>query len=113
MPGLLLRIALGGALIAAALLKLASPERSRLALATFGLHGRVAWVAWTSLVAAELGLAAGVIAGSDAAALGAAGLMVVLAAAMGSALVQGRAGEPCGCFGARSQVSGWAVARNL
>ena len=113
MPGLLLRIALGGVLLGAAVLKLASPEQSRLALATFGLRGRIAWVAWTGLVAAELGLAAGVIAGSDAAALAAAALMGVMAAVMGSALLQGRAGEPCGCFGARSRVSPWAVARNL
>jgi hypothetical protein len=100
-------------LIAAAVLKLAAPERSRLALGTFGLDGHIAWAAWICLVAAELGLAAGIVAGSDAAALAAAALMAVMAAAMGSALLQGRAGEPCGCFGGRSQVSLWALGRNV
>jgi Methylamine utilisation protein MauE len=113
MPGLVLRLVLGGVLIAAAVLKLAAPERSRLALATFGLEGRIGWAAWIGLIGAELGLAAGVIAGSDVAALAAAALMLVMAGAMGNALLRGRAGEPCGCFGARSEVGIGAVAHNV
>jgi len=113
MPGLLLRLALGGVLIAAALMKLGAPERSRLALGTFGLHGRTGWVAWAALIVAEAGLAAGVVAGSDAAALGAAALMLAMAGAMGTAMMRGRAGQPCGCFGARSEVGGASIARNL
>jgi hypothetical protein len=113
MPGLALRLALGGILAAAAVLKLAAPEQSRIALGTFGLHGRLAWIAWSALIAAELGLAAGTVAGSDTAALGAAALMLAMAGAMGSALLRGRAGAPCGCFGARSEVGLPAVLRNL
>ena len=113
MPGLLLRLALGGVLIAAVLLKLAAPERSRLALGTFGLHGPTGWIAWAGLLLAEVALAAGVVAGSDAAALGAAALMLAMAGATGSALIQGRAGQPCGCFGARSEVGVASIARNL
>jgi hypothetical protein len=98
---------------AAAVLKLSSPERSRLALATFGLRGRAAWVAWVGMIATEVGLAAGVIAGSRAAALAAAAMMIVLAAAIGGALLRGRAGEDCGCFGAGSTVGPAGLLRNL
>lgn len=37
----------------------------------------------------------------------------MFAALMGSALMRGRAGAPCACFGARSTVSGLSVLRNL
>ena len=71
------------------------------------------WLAWAFAVVAELGLAIGVAVGSDAAAYGAAGLMLLFAATLGSALLEGKAGSPCGCFGPRSTVSPLAVARNL
>jgi methylamine utilization protein MauE len=113
MPGLILRLGLGAFLIASAALKLASPERTRLGLATFGLAGAAAWAAWTGLIAAELGLAVAVIAGSDDAAWASAAMMLILAGVLTSALIQGRAGAPCGCFGGGSKVSRAAVLRNL
>jgi len=82
-------------------------------MATFGVTGRRAQaVAWGLLVATELGLAAGVIAGSATAAYLAAALMATFAATMISAIMRGRAGAPCACFGARSTVGWAAVARN-
>ena len=100
---------LGGASIA----KLASPASSRAALATFGIDGRRAQaVAWALLIVAELGLAAGVIAGSATAAYLAAALMAMFAATMVGAILRGRAGAPCACFGARSTVGWLSVARN-
>jgi len=60
-----------------------------------------------------LGLAMAVAAGVDAAAYGAAALMAMFAALMGSALMRGRAGAPCACFGSRSRVSRLGIARNL
>lgn len=108
-----LRLVLGGMLAAASLAKLASPESSRAALSTFAIASRRAQaVAWTLLIAAELGLAAGVIAGSRIAALLAAALIATFAATMIGAILRGRAGAPCACFGARSTVGWPAVARN-
>jgi hypothetical protein len=105
---------LGGLLAGAAVAKLASPASSRAALATFGVDDRRAQgIVWAALIAAELALAAGVIAGLDGAAWLAAALMATFAATMVGALMRGRAGAPCACFGARSTVGWHSVARNL
>jgi hypothetical protein len=104
---------LAAVLVAAAVLKLAAPAESRLALATFGVRSTGAqWALWSVVIALELGLAAGVAAGLDAAAWGAAALLAAFALALGSALARGRAGAPCACFGARSRLSGRALARD-
>jgi thiol-disulfide isomerase/thioredoxin len=111
---IVVRIALAGVLGGAALAKLASPRSSEAALATFGFgEGPLRRVAWAGLIALELGLAIAVAAGVDTAAYGAAALMAMFAALMGSALMRGRAGAPCACFGSRSRVSRLAIARNL
>lgn len=108
------RLVLGGVLAGASLAKLASPGSSRAALATFGIEGRRAQaLAFPVLIAAELGLAVGVIAGSEPAAWLAAGLMTAFAATMAGVIMRGHAGAPCACFGARSTVGWRAVARNL
>ena len=108
------RLLLGGLLATASLAKLASPASSRGALSTFGVaDGPAQWLVWASMIATELVLAAGVIAGSDAAALGAAAVMLLFATTMVGALLRGRAGGPCACFGVRSTVSWLAVGRNL
>ena len=108
------RLILGLILAGSAVLKLASPASSRAALATFEIHGEyMRWVAWVLLIAVELGLAAGVIAGSDTAAWLAAAFLTVFAAALAGAILRGRAGAPCACFGSRSTVGWSSVARNL
>ena len=61
----------------------------------------------------ELGLAAGVIAGLSLAVYAAAVLQLCFAAALTWALLRGRLGAPCGCFGPRSRVGPAAVVRNL
>jgi Methylamine utilisation protein MauE len=105
---------LGGVLVGAALAKLASPSSSRAALASFGItQAGSQGVAWAALVAAELALGAGVIAGLDLAALLAAALMLLFAGTVAGAIMRGRAGAPCACFGARSTVGWRQVARNL
>jgi Methylamine utilisation protein MauE len=108
------RLVLGGVLAGASLAKLASPGSSRAALATFGIDGRgpQAFAFWL-LIATELGLATGVIAGSETAAWLAAALMAMFAATMAAAIMRGRAGAPCACFGARSTVGWSGVGRNL
>jgi hypothetical protein len=105
-----------GALVLAgsAALKLASPGSSRAALATFDLEGeRIRWLAWGVLVVTELALAVGVAAGSDEAAWLAAALLTLFSAALVGAILRGRAGAPCACFGSRSTVGWGAVLRNL
>ena len=105
---------LGAVLAGASAAKLASPETSRTALSTFGFHGAgLQGAVWAALIATELGLAAGVIAGSDLAALLAAALMALFAGTMAAAMLRGRAGAPCACFGAGSKVSGAGIARNV
>jgi hypothetical protein len=112
--GLGARLLLGLVLAGSATLKLASPRSSRAALATFEIEGeRLRWVAWALLVGVEYGLAAEVIAGSEGAAWLAAGFMTFFAAALVGAILRGRAGAPCACFGSRSTVGWGSVARNL
>jgi hypothetical protein len=108
------RLILAGVLVAAAGTKLARPRSSCAAMQIYGFRRPVGqWIAWAFVVAAEAGLAVGVAAGSDAAAYAAAGLMLLFAATLGSALLEGKAGAPCACFGPSSTVSPLAVARNL
>ncbi len=105
-----LRCLLAAVLLAAAGAKLARPGESRAAL-----RGLVALLgsapAFAAVVAMEVALAAGVALGSDVAALAAAAFLAASAAVLVRALRAGRAGAPCGCFGARSRVSRVAVAR--
>lgn len=94
--------------------KLASPRSSAAALGTFGLPASgLRWVAWGALICTELGLAVGVAAGSDAAAYLAAALLALFGLGLLGALLRGRAGAPCACFGSRSRVSGLSVLRNF
>jgi hypothetical protein len=110
-----LRLILGALLVVTAAAKLRSPAVSRAALGeTFGVTvPAMQPVIWASVIAVELVLGAGVIAGSTQAAYGAAALMAVFAALMIGAILRGKAGEPCGCFGAESRVGWAAVARNV
>jgi Methylamine utilisation protein MauE len=108
------RIILAAVLVAASVVKLASPRSSSAALATFGIDGpRARWIAWAGLIVTELALAAGVAAGLDLAAYLAAAMMAVFGVVLEIALRRGRAGAPCACFGARSTVSRAAVLRNF
>src|SRR5438309_2092113 len=114
MLGLILRVATAAMLLSAAALKLAAPRASRSALSTFGLRRAGArWTLWSLLIGLEVALAGGVAAGWDAAAYAAAGLQLVFAGVLAALLLAGRAGAPCGCFGARSRVRWHAVGRNL
>ena len=109
-----LRVLLGILLAGAALAKLASPRASIAAMASFGFEGGpLRPFAWAGLIAIELGLAVAVALGSDLAAYLACALMLLFAALTAGALMRGRAGAPCACFGPRSKVSWLGVLRNL
>jgi methylamine utilization protein MauE len=94
-------------LCAAAGLKAWQAERAAASLATFGIAGAAAqrtglWL----LIACELVLAVVLAAGVGSAPAAAAGLFVLFAAVTSVALLAGRAGQPCACFGASSRL-GW------
>jgi hypothetical protein len=109
-----LRLALAGVLSGAAVAKLASPSSGREALASFGFESPVARaIGFWSLIVIELGLAAALVAGSTEAAILGAALMLMFALVMAGAIARGKAGEPCGCFGARSRIGWTGVARNF
>ncbi len=114
MPSLLIRIALGAVLLISAALKVRAPQATEAGLATYGFaEGATRRAAWGSLIAVEVVLAAGVIAGSDTAAYLAASLLASFAALLVGAIMRGQAGAPCGCFGAESEVGWGGVARNV
>jgi uncharacterized membrane protein YphA (DoxX/SURF4 family) len=111
---IVLRVSLGIVLAGAALAKLVSPRASIDSMESFGFAGGpIRPIAWAGLIAVELGLAVAVALGSDAAAYAAAGLMLLFAALTAGAIMRGRAGTPCACFGPRSKVSWLGVLRNL
>jgi hypothetical protein len=106
------RLILAVVLAGAALSKLSTPGRAAAAMGTFGFATPLLrWGAFGLVTAAELILAAGVALGSDEAAYAAAALMALFALTLMSALMQGKTGAPCACFGSSSKVSGLAVAR--
>src|SRR5215211_4982484 len=109
-----LRVGLGLVLAGAALAKLTSARLSIAAMASYGFgDGPLRPIAWASLIATELILGVAVGLGSDAAAYAAAALMALFAALTVAAIMRGRAGAPCACFGPRSKVSWLGVVRNL
>jgi hypothetical protein len=107
------RLVVAGVLLVAAAAKLRSPFESADGLAALGFRSRQGrWLALLVAVIAEIGLAIAVLAGSERAIFAAAALMAVYTLTMIGAILRGRVGVPCGCFGARSRVSWGAVARN-
>jgi len=101
----------GAVLLAAAALKAADRTGTMVALAAFGVPGRVAGAAFAALVVVEAALAAGLAAGFDAAAYAAALVLTGFLVAQLAALARGGAGAPCGCFGAGGRLSRAAAGR--
>ena len=108
----LVALALGFVLAGSALLKLADGPGTRAALSTYGIRGEAtARAVWGGLIVVELALAVGVIVGVEAAAWAGAALFAAFAVAQAVALVSGRAGAPCACFGARGRIGQASLAR--
>jgi hypothetical protein len=112
MASVVLSLLLAVVLLASAVLKLAGGARARAALGTYGLHGRAAAALWAALIVAETVLAVGVAAGVEAAAWAAAALMAAFTLAQAVALLSGRAGAPCGCFGAGGRIGRASIGRS-
>jgi hypothetical protein len=103
----LLRFVLAAVLLASAGAKLVSGRSGREALGSYGIARPGARAAlWAGAIAAEAVLAVGVAASVPGAAEAAAALLGVFALALAAAILGGRAGAPCGCFGGRSRI-GW------
>ena len=85
-----------------------SPQAAA-ALATYGVRGaaRQRAVLWL-LVAGELAIGAALVAGFDWALAAAAALFALFAATTTTALLAGRGGRPCACFGGSSRL-GWST----
>jgi hypothetical protein len=84
-------------------------RRAAPALATYGVRGAVRQKAalWL-LVVVELCIATALIAGLDWALAAAAGLFALFVATTSAALLAGRGGRPCACFGGASRL-GWTT----
>lgn len=97
------------ALGASAAAKAWRSRRAALALATYGVQGaaRQRVTLWL-LIAGELCVAAALVAGLGWALAAAAALFALLAATTSAALLAGRGGRPCACFGGTSRLS-WAT----
>jgi hypothetical protein len=100
-------------LLGAAVAKLVAGAPARTALRSYGVtRPRAQTALWAGLVLVETGLAVAVALGVPGAAEAGAALFGLFAAALIVAIGRGRAGAPCGCFGARSRIGWGAVARN-
>lgn len=109
----LLRFVLAAVLIGSAAAKLAAGERGRRALASYGLHGRGAAVAWAGTIALEGVLGIAVAASVPGSAEAAAVLLGLFTLLLVVEIARGRAGEPCGCFGSRPRIGWGAAARSV
>jgi hypothetical protein len=106
-------IVLAAVLIVAAALKVRALSSSASALETYGVPAALRRPAMVAVIALEVAIAAALVAGVSAAAFAGTALLLVFAASSGLALLRGKRGAPCGCFGARSRVGPGAVLRDL
>ncbi len=110
-PTVLLATLLAVALLVAAGLKAVDRTATAVAAGTFGLQGRAARWIWLPLAGSEALLAVALLAGWGPAAWAAVAMLGAFAAAQATAIAAGRAGAPCGCFGAHGSISWGSVIR--
>jgi Methylamine utilisation protein MauE len=108
----LLRFLLAALLLVSAAAKVASGRSGRDALRSYGLESvRSRAALWTATIVAESTIAVALATGVPGAAEAAAALFGVFASALALAILRGRSGAPCGCFGGRSRIGWPAFAR--
>jgi hypothetical protein len=106
-------IALAAVLVVAAALKARAFSASASALETYGVPTALRQPGAVAVIALELAIAAALVAGVAGAAYAGAALLLAFAIARCVALLRGKRGAPCGCFGARSRVGPAAVLRDV
>jgi hypothetical protein len=112
MVSVLVCLVLGLVLVCAAGMKAAGGPVARAALGTYGIRSpRLAWGVWAALIVAEAGLGVGVAAGLDWAARAGAVLMACACGVQVAAILAGRSGAPCGCFGSRGRIGNASAGR--
>jgi hypothetical protein len=110
----LVRLVLAAVLLVSAAAKLLSGRAGRDALRSYGIRSSGLRAAlWGGVIAAEAALAVLVAVGVPGAAEATTVVLCVFASAQIAAILSGRAGAPCGCFGARSRLGWSGVARTL
>ena len=108
----LLRFLLAAVLIGAAAAKLLAGSAGRAAFGSYGIERpRTRALLWGAAIAAETALGIAVATGVPGAAEAAAGLLGLFALVLVAAIVSGRAGRPCACFGGGSKIGWPGVAR--
>ena len=106
-------IALAAVLFVAAALKLGAFSESASALETYGVPAFFRRPATVAVVALEVAIATALLAGVSAAAYAGAVLLIVFALSTYVALLRGKRGAPCGCFGVRSRVGPGGLVRDV
>jgi hypothetical protein len=110
----LLRFLLAAVLLVSAGAKLASGRSGRKALRSYGIESAGGQDAvWAGVIVAETALALGLAADVPGAAEAAGALLALFAGTLAAAVLRGRSGAPCGCFGGRSRIGWPAVGRTL
>ena len=101
-------------LLVSAAAKLAAGRAGREALSSYGVESqRTQAGLWAGIVVVETALAVGLAADVPGAAEAATALLALFAGTLAVAILRGRSGAPCGCFGGRSRIGWPAVARTL
>jgi hypothetical protein len=110
---LLLRTFIAAVLLFAAVWKLRAPRQTADALETYDVPPAARLPLAIAVATVELFLAFALAFGAPLAPYAAAALLASFALANARALLKGRRGAPCGCFGPRSRVGRPAVARDV
>jgi hypothetical protein len=110
---LIVRTLLAAVLLLAAALKARSLGQAATALSTFRVPARLQLPTVGAVVLLELVEAVALLLDAGWAPYAGAALLATFAAAATIALLEGKRGAPCACFGARSRVGPTVVARNL
>jgi hypothetical protein len=110
---LIARTAFAVVLLLAAALKCRGFRASAAALETYGVAPTLRAPVTGAVIGAEAAIGVAVIAGAPGAAYAASALLALFALAAAAALLRGKRGAPCGCFGSRSRIGPSVVVRNL
>ena len=110
---LLVRIILAAVLVVAAALKVRAPTETASSFSSYDVPQTLRLPTAVGVAVVELVVAVGLLVGAPFAPLVGSALFAVFALATTRALLRGKRGAPCGCFGGRSRIGWPAVARDV